>query len=322
MKKQIQTSRDALLKGAVEDFCEDFLYFFFPDHIHLFDLEKGFEFLDKELIEIRPKSKGNQRYSDKLVKVFMRDGSEEWILVHIEMQGYDDPEFRERMFIYYYRILDKYQKRVTAIAIMTDDSNDHPTRYETSFIGTKLIYEFNSYKLKSKTPEDFANTDNPFAIIMEVAWYALKNNQLDDEALYNFKIQLVRRLKTLNYDSEKIRALFNFIKQYVNFEKLEINLKFEQQSNIIFENQGTMGIIEAIIDDTKRQVREQTIAEVREEVRKEAIAEVRKEAIAEVRKEVKEERKTTIQNLQNEGFSNEKIAVIMGISIEEVLRLL
>ncbi len=59
-----------------------------------------------------------------------------------------------------------------------------------------------------------------------------------------------------------------------------------------------MGIIEAIIDDTKRQVREETITEVRKE------------------------RKTTIQNLQNEGFSNEKIATILGISIEEILRLL
>lgn len=306
MEKQIQTSRDALLKGAVEDFCEEFLYFFFPNHVHLFDLEKGFEFLDKELIEIRPKSKGNQRYADKLVKVFMRDGSEEWILIHIEMQGYDDPEFRERMFIYYYRILDKYGKRVTAIAIMTDDTSDHPTKYETSFIGTKLIYEFNSYKLRSKTPEDFANTDNPFAIIMEVAWYALKSNELGDEALYNFKIQLVRRLKALDYDTEKIRTLFNFIKRYVNFEKSEINLKFEKQSNIIFENQNTMGVIEAIIDDAKQQYKEMGKEEGREEGRE----------------QLKEQRKTTIQNLQNEGFSNEKIALIMGISVEDILRLL
>jgi len=256
----------------------------------------------------------------------MRDGTEEWILIHIEMQGYDDPEFRERMFIYYYRILDKYQKKVTAIAIVTDDTSDHPTKYETSFIGTKLIYEFNSYKLKNKTPEDFANTDNPFAIVMEVAWYALKSNELGDEALYNFKIRLVRRLKELDYDSEKIRVLFNFIKKYVNFENSEINLKFEEQSNIIFKNQGTMGIVDAIIDDAKRQYieigKEEGI-----EIGKEKGIEIGKEKGIEIGKrkaeeKYGEERKNTIQNLKNEGFPNEKIATIIGISVEDVLRLL
>jgi len=288
----------------------------------------------------------------------MRDGTEEWILIHIEMQGYDDPEFRERMFIYYYRILDKYQKKVTAIAIMTDDTSDHPTKYETSFIGTKLIYEFNSYKLKNKTPEDFANTDNPFAIVMEVAWYALKSNELGDEALYNFKIRLVRRLKELDYDSEKIRVLFNFIKKYVNFENSEINLKFEEQSNIIFKNQGTMGIVDAIIDDAKRQyieIGKEEGIEIGEEkgieigkkegieigkeegieIGKEEGIEIGKEEGIEIGKEegieigekkaeekYGEERKNTIQNLKDEGFSNEKIATIIGISVEEVLRLL
>lgn len=47
------------------------------------------------------------------------------------MQGYRDKDFAKRMFTYFYRILDKYGKPVTAIAIFTgSDKNFHPNSYE------------------------------------------------------------------------------------------------------------------------------------------------------------------------------------------------
>jgi len=296
--KLIQTSRDALWKLIIEKFFPAFLEFFFPEHIKTLDLDKGFEFLDKELVEIRPKSKGNQRYMDKLAKVYTREGNEEWILVHLEVQGYYDVTFEERMFIYYYRVFDKFQKRITALAILTNDESDHPTQYHTSFMGTELTYKFNTYKLAEKTPEDFANSNNPFAIIMEVAWYALKKNRPNDEELYSFKIRLVRRLKELDYDTEHIRVLFGFIKKYVNFEKPEINLKFEEETNIILGNQVTMDIAEVIIQDAKRQ------------------------GIEEAKQQFEQEKKQSILNLQKKGFSNEDISEVMNISLDELLRLI
>jgi hypothetical protein len=52
------------------------------------------------------------KYVDKLVKVHLKDGKEEWLLVHIEVQGYPDEEFSERMFRYFYKIFDRHGKRV------------------------------------------------------------------------------------------------------------------------------------------------------------------------------------------------------------------
>jgi hypothetical protein len=46
-----------------------------------------------------------KRLADVLVKVFLKDGSEKWLLIHIEVQGYYEKEFGRRMFIYNYRIL-------------------------------------------------------------------------------------------------------------------------------------------------------------------------------------------------------------------------
>lgn len=211
MSKTI-TSKDALWKGIIEDFFEFFLLFFFPNDFHKFDLSKGFEFLDKELLELFPESENNGRYVDKLVKVHTYDGETRWILIHIEVQGYYDKDFPERMFTYFYRIWDRYKKRIAAIAIFTDNNTwFHPKQYHTSFLQTELTYKFQTYKLTEKTLADFENTDNPFAVIMETAWYGLERNKPEDEGLYNFKIRLVRRLKELNYPNRDIRRIFHFI---------------------------------------------------------------------------------------------------------------
>jgi len=45
-----------------------------------------------------PDKPSQTRYVDKLVKVYQRDGKEEWILVHVEVQGYHDKLFPARMF--------------------------------------------------------------------------------------------------------------------------------------------------------------------------------------------------------------------------------
>ena len=112
---------DILWKGILENIFADFLSFFFEDSDNLFDLGKGFQFLDKELEQLFPTDEIlSPKFVDKLVKVFTKSGNEEWILVHIEVQGYDDKDFGERMFTYFYRILDKYGKRVTSFAIFTD----------------------------------------------------------------------------------------------------------------------------------------------------------------------------------------------------------
>ena len=122
-------SKDTLWKGIIEDLFDDFLYYFFPNWAKkTVDFSKPFEFLDKELDEIYPKSKDNQkRYADKLVKVFSKQGTTQWLLIHIEVQGYEDISFTERMFIYFTCIRERYKQNLLALAILTDDSKHfHP----------------------------------------------------------------------------------------------------------------------------------------------------------------------------------------------------
>jgi len=70
---------DILWKGIIEDIFDDFLLFFFKEEASLFDIDRGFEFLDKELEQIFPGAEDASapKFVDKLVKVFTKNNTEE-----------------------------------------------------------------------------------------------------------------------------------------------------------------------------------------------------------------------------------------------------
>ena len=109
------------MSSAIEEVGEDLLRFVFPDADRDLDLERGIQFLDKELEEMypEPEKKMRTRLVDKLAKVYMKDGAERWLLLHVEVQGSRDPKFALRMYTYYYRIMARHNHPVTAIAIFT-----------------------------------------------------------------------------------------------------------------------------------------------------------------------------------------------------------
>lgn len=111
---------DELLKGAFEENFQDFLRFLYPDADSIFDLDRGFQFMDKELLEIIPdrEKKKGKRIANLLAKVYLKDGSEKWILVHTEIEAGSQEDFAFRMFQYYYRLLDRYRVPVETIAIL------------------------------------------------------------------------------------------------------------------------------------------------------------------------------------------------------------
>jgi hypothetical protein len=167
------------------------------------------------------------------------------------VQGYADEHFPKRMFVYFYRILDRFDKPVTSLAILTDDYDHfHPEKYEIDFLGSKMTYRFNTYKLSKKTADDFANKGNIFSLIMESAWLGLAKNRRGDEALYNQAIQLKRKWLDGGFPKEKIRKALQFLAYYLTFDKPEISLKLKQEMQT---TQMTLGIEELVKEHLKQE---------------------------------------------------------------------
>jgi len=228
---------------------------FFKEADLLFDMEKGFQFLDKELEQLFPmQDSESPKFVDKLIKVFTKNGREEWILCHVEIQGYDDAQFAKRMFTYFYRILDKYGKPVTAIAIFTDaNKNFHPKVYEYEYLGTKNTFHFNTYKILDQDEKQLEEDDNPFAIAILTVLLALKKKKLDDESLYNLKYQLAKNLLQEKISRKKIDDLMIFLQLYVRFADSEYNVKFEKVIEELTKNKTTMGIREMVMERAKKE---------------------------------------------------------------------
>ena len=55
-----------------------------------------------------------KRIADKVMKVWRLDGEEQYVFVHIEVQGDYDASFAQRMFIYHYRLYDRHRWYVLA----------------------------------------------------------------------------------------------------------------------------------------------------------------------------------------------------------------
>lgn len=247
---------DSLWKAILEDVFDDFLRFFFENADKLFDMQRGFEFLDKELEQLFPTNPDefSPKYVDKLVKVFTREGEEQWILVHIEVQGSKDDEFSHRMFQYFYRIYDKYQYPLTAFAILTDRNRKfRPQKFEQTYLGTTLRYDFNLYKILEQDETVLLENNNPFAMVVLTVLVALKKGKLTEDELLGEKLTLAKRLLKRQFSKDKIRALMNFLKLYVRFGNTEKAIKFDEELAILtYKNKKTMGIEEFVLARAER----------------------------------------------------------------------
>lgn len=254
-------AKDVLWKGIIEDLFADFLRFFYAPAEELFDIDKGFEFLDKELEQLYPGLDVlHPKFVDKLVKIYKKDGTNEWLLIHIEVQGYNDKLFARRMFTYFCRILDRFDREVASIAIFTDNNKSyHPDRYEYHSLETSNIFQFKTYKIKGQDTASLENSNNPFAIVVLTALIALGERPKQPEELLNLSLDLAKRMFRKGFSKQKINSLLDFLKLYVYLDNKEIFFKFEEELDTITKKERTMGIRELGTQLIKEEGREEGI---------------------------------------------------------------
>lgn len=206
--------QDSLWRKILDKLLPDFLAFYFPEIYQAIDFDKGFEFLDKELQKILPQADDTgQRVVDKLVKVFLRDGSEKWLLIHIEIQGYREIDFSKRVYHCNYRISDRFGEKVISVALLTDDDAAFRENvYEISQWGFRLYFEFPVVKLLDYRDkwEQLEHDPNPFAIAT-MAFLKTVETQGNDQERYQWKKHFLLELYRRGMSRETVVALYEFI---------------------------------------------------------------------------------------------------------------
>lgn len=211
--KPAPTEYDPPWKEAIELYFLEFMAFFFADAFRQIDWSRGYTFLDKELQQVVRDAETGSRRVDKLVRVYLLTGGEIWMLIHIEVQNEPEAGFAQRMYIYNYRIFDKYSHPVASFAVLTDDSltwRPDQFRYET--LGCEVSLRFPVTKLLDygKDWASLETNNNPFAVVV-MAHLQTRATRHNHQARFDAKLTLCRMLFKRGYAKKDVLELLRFI---------------------------------------------------------------------------------------------------------------
>jgi hypothetical protein len=204
---------DSPWKEAIETYFRECIEFFFPVAAEGINWERGYTFLDKELQQVVRDAELGQRFVDKLVQVWRSDGEERWVLVHLEVQSFEETNFAQRMYVYHYRLFDRYNRSVASLAILGDDRPTwKPDQFSDELWGCEVKFKFPIVKLLdySRLWTELEESSNPFATVV-MAHLKAKDTRQDDEGRKRWKLYLTKRLYEKGYQREDIISLFRFI---------------------------------------------------------------------------------------------------------------
>ena len=237
---------DSPWKKALEVYFKEFIDFFFPEMAADVGWSRDYVFLDKELQQVAREAALGRRYVDKLVRLYRKNGHEEWVLVHIEVQGQPDIDFPKRMYTYNYRIFDRFDRKVASLAILADENPTwRPDHFSYELWGSKAGLWFPSVKLleyKEKW-EELEESTNPFASVVMAHLKAVETAG-DNEKRYQWKVSLIKRLYRLGYEKQDVIQLFDFIdwvmllpeeleeELWTEIQKIEEERKMEYVSSV------------------------------------------------------------------------------------------
>ena len=174
--------------------------------------KKKAKFLDKELIKITKDAATGNKVVDQLIEVELINGNRCCILIHLEIQATNNPDFNKRMFTYRYRLRDVYEQPIASMAILLDDDPSwRPESYSESLWDSSITMQFPIIKLIDYNNQivELEQSTNPFAIIILAQLAALKKQDIGLRLAS--KLHITRKLYSLGFNKKEVLALFKFI---------------------------------------------------------------------------------------------------------------
>ncbi|WP_082967265.1 Rpn family recombination-promoting nuclease/putative transposase [Paenibacillus oryzae] len=232
-----EVSHDEAFKKLLEVFFKEFIELFFPQLMSLLDFGHARFLMQELLVDIV----GEQSRSLDLLLETKSADSSAFVLVHLEPQSYRDPQFHERMFIYYSRLFERHRtqhKLIIPIAIFTADEGSEEPDKLVSIAGDHEILRFHFFKIELRrlSWRRFVDSANPVAAALlakmgynkkekrEMRLHYLRmllklRNQLDEA-----RLQLVMSVGDLYFKPDKAedRQLLDLLAEEFGEEEAEL----------------------------------------------------------------------------------------------------
>jgi hypothetical protein len=200
---------------------------------------------------------------DVLVKVRLRSGREQWILVHLEVQTAFEEGFEVRLARYNCGLFWVFGQRVVTLAVLADLRESWLPRedvFQVADFESRL--RFPVCKLIARLEADW-QSDGSLAVQLARAQIAALRTAGDPEGRYVAKWRLVRNLYESGYNADQVRELFRLIDWMMHL-RADLSERFEEEL-IALEDSRKMPYITSV----------ERIAEARGEARGEVRGEAR-----------------------------------------------
>ncbi len=285
---------DGIWKEAIERFLPELLQRTLPELYHDADFSIPPEFLSKELSDSiqRPASDEHNPslFVDELIKIYLKNGQTEWLLLHIEIQGSGGKDISFRMTLYCSLIFAHHRKMPVALAILTKPrpKKENIGTFSSELYGTKLTYNYNCFEVYNQDEKELAESDNPFDLIFLAAKKAMKIRGKNKELKkYRYLLEAVRLLSQKGFNENDRRDIFIFIARLVNLK----NIKLQQRLKKDIEGSEKM----------------RTLSWFEEMYRDEAMRKAQREANL-----------ATARRLRSAGFNDDDIQRFTELSLDDI----
>ncbi|MBQ3646394.1 MAG: hypothetical protein II960_07315 [Synergistaceae bacterium] len=305
----MNVDKDGIWKDAVSNFLPQLLKRMIPELYNDVDFSQEPTFLDKELQDTIQVSLSEEhraaKFVDTLVQVPLKSGKDQWILLHVEVQGKGGNDISLRMILYCCLIFAHYHRMPVALAILTDKrpSTETPGTFEFSEYGTKLIYKYNLFEVYNQSDEQLLNSDNPFdSFIYAAKKYSDYMSEDAQKVKLEYLLKITRNLYERGLNEQERTKIIVFVSRLINLEDTKLRKEFYDELKKLEEETDMAEM---------NWIQEYFYNEARDKVRNEGRNEGLNEGIAIGREE---ERQSIFAKLIASGMEKNKAAAIIGIN--------
>jgi hypothetical protein len=250
-EEEIVINYDGVWKMIIEEFYLDFMEFFLPNLFAKLDTTVEPTFLNQELLLLQKELKIPKQITDKLIKVRLLDGTEKWVLIHVEVQTKFEIQFSTRMYLYQAFIYAKYRSPIVALAIFTTAyTPKYFNVYKVEYFGTKSYYHYNAYKIAKQKEGDLILSPNIFALFVLAHLYVIKTTPKKYAERLTFKEKLHDLAEQKEISIEKMDRLLIFVDEILALP-IQFQRSFMEKTNVQYRSESELAALASMAEKAK-----------------------------------------------------------------------